>query len=221
MPGTVPLPLVTALGREHAVRLDTCLASGMLVESRDGISFRHELARAAIADEIEPLRRAELHRIAVETLRVQGADAARLAHHAEAAGDVDAIVQFAPIAAAQATARGAHREAAAQYRRALCCGAELPHDRHADLLQRGAHASYLIDRFAEAIEWLRAAVELRRQAGDVRGESDALRQLSAVQRCGGTASTPRSRGWPPSHSSTGWPPIGSWRPRTATRRCWR
>ena len=185
VPGTVPLPLVTALGREHADRLDTCLASGMLVESRDGISFRHDLARAAIADEIEPLRRAGLHRIALDTLRAQGADAARLAHHAEAAGDVDAIVQFAPIAAAQATARGAHREAAAQYRRALCCGAELPPDRHADLLQRGAHASYLIDRFAEAIEWLRAAVELRREAGDVRGESDALRQLSAVQRCGG------------------------------------
>ena len=137
VPGTVPLPLVTALGREHADRLDACLASGMLVESRDGISFRHELARAAIAEEIEPLRRAGLHRIALETLRAQGADAARLAHHAEAAGDVDAIVQFAPIAAAQATARGAHREAAAQYRRALCCGAELPPDRHADCCSEG------------------------------------------------------------------------------------
>ena len=185
VPGTVPLPLVTALGREDADRLDTCLASGMLVESRDGISFRHELARAAIADQIEPLRRAGLHRIALETLRVQGADAARLAHHAEAAGDVDAIVQFAPIAAAQATARGAHREAAAQYRRAAARRHSTAPARHADLLQRGAHASYLIDRFAEAIDWLRAAVELRREEGDVRGESDALRQLSAVQRCGG------------------------------------
>jgi predicted ATPase len=65
VPGTVPLTLVTALGREHADRLDTCLASGMLVESRDGISFRHDLARAAIADEIEPLRRAGLHRTAL------------------------------------------------------------------------------------------------------------------------------------------------------------
>jgi len=185
VPGTVSLTLVTALGREHADRLQTCLTSGMLVESRDGISFRHELARAAIADGIEPLRRAGLHRTALAALRVEGADAARLAHHAEAAGDVDAIVQFAPIAAAQATARGAHREAAAQYRRVLCAGAELRPDRHADLLQRGAHASYLIDRFAEAIEWLRAAVALRREAGDVRRESDALRQLSAVQRCGG------------------------------------
>ena len=54
-------------------------------------------------------------------------------------------LQFAPIAAAQATARGAHREAAAQYRRALCCGAELPPDRHADLLQRGG-ARQLPDR---------------------------------------------------------------------------
>ena len=133
VPGTVPLPLVTALGREHADRLDTCLASGMLVESRDGISFRHDLARAAIADEIEPLRRAGLHRIALETLRAQGADAARLAHHAEAAGDVDAIVQFAPIAAAQATARrcasrggGAVPAGAVLWRRAAARSARRP-----------------------------------------------------------------------------------------------
>ena len=43
----------------------------------------------------------------------------------------------------------------------------------------------MIDRFDEAIRWLEAAVELRRGAGDVGGEGDALRQLSAVQRCGG------------------------------------
>ena len=47
------------------------------------------------------------------------ADPARLAHHADAAGDADAVLRWAPRAAERAAASGAHREAAAQYARAL------------------------------------------------------------------------------------------------------
>ena len=183
--GVVPLRLVSALGGAAASRLDACLSSGMLVEAGDGIAFRHDLARQAIADGIEPLRRASLHRLALEVLRDGGADAARLAHHAEAAGDVDAVEEFAPIAAAEAAARGAHREATAQYRRVLDLCTNLALARRAELLELGGHECYLIDRFDEAIAWLEAAVELRRLDGDVRQEGDALRRLSSVQRCGG------------------------------------
>ncbi len=183
--GIVPLRLVVALGGADAQRLDACLSSGMLVESNDGIAFRHDLARQAIADGIEPLRRASLHRIALEVLGAAGADAARLAHHAEAAGDVAAVEEHAPIAAAEAAARGAHREATAQYRRVLDLCTNLAPARRAELLALGGHECYLIDRFDDAIAWLEAAVELRRFDGDIREVGDTLRQLSAVQRCGG------------------------------------
>ena len=46
-------------------------------------------------------------------------DLARLAHHADAAGDGGAVLRFAPEAAVRASSPGAHREAAAQFRRAL------------------------------------------------------------------------------------------------------
>ncbi len=183
--GTVPLELVSALGGAHAARLGVCLSSGMLVETGDGIAFRHDLAREAIADEIEPLRRVSLHRTALRVLRGAGADAARLAHHAEAAGDASAVEEFAPIAAAQAAARGSHREAAAQYRRVIRPSANLDPARRAELLALGGHEFYLIDRFDEAITALEGAVEMRRADGDIEREGDALRQLSAVQRCGG------------------------------------
>ena len=183
--GTVPLELVSALGGAHATRLGACLSSGMLVETSDGIAFRHDLAREAIADEIEPLRRVSLHRTALRVLRDAGADAARLAHHAEAAGDAAAVEEFAPIAAAQAAARGSHREAAAQYRRVFRPTANLDPARRAELLALGGHEFYMIDRFDEAIAALEGAVEMRRVDGDIPGEGDALRQLSAVQRCGG------------------------------------
>lgn len=183
--GSVPLDLVAALGGVNASRLGACLSSGMLVESSDGIVFRHELAREAIADEIEPLRRVSLHRIALRVLRGSGADVARLAHHADAAGDIAAVEEFAPIAAAEAAARGAHREAAAQYRRVLRVATNLGPARRADLLELGGLECYLVDRFDEAVDWLAAAVELRRSHGDVAAVADALRQLSSVQRCGG------------------------------------
>lgn len=192
--GVVPLRLVAALGGTDAARLDACLSSGMLVEAGDGIAFRHDLARQAIADGIEPLRRSSLHRLALQVLRARGADAARLAHHAEAAGDVDAVEEFAPIAAAEAAARGAHREATAQYRRVLDLCTNLAPARRAELLALGGHECYLVDRFDEAIAWLEAAVELRRLDGDAREEGDALRQLSAVQRCGGRRSDALANG---------------------------
>jgi DNA-binding CsgD family transcriptional regulator len=185
VPGCVPLGLLSALGGVHTDHLAACLASGMLVEMSDGIGFRHELARAAIADRIDPLRRVGLHRIALRTLRTAGADAARLAHHAEAAGDIEAVEELAPLAAARAAASGAHREAAAQFDRALRFGVDLPPERRAELLERGAHECYLIDRFDQGIAWLDAAVELHRLSGNVIGQGDALRQLSALRRCGG------------------------------------
>ena len=46
-------------------------------------------------------------------------DVARLAEHAEAAGDAQAVLKYAPAAAARAATVGAHREAAALYARAV------------------------------------------------------------------------------------------------------
>ena len=117
--GAVPLKLVSALGGAHPRDRPSVWRRACCVESADGVAFRHDLAREAIADEIEPLRRASLHAVALELLRGMGADPARLAHHAEATGDAVAVAEFAPVAAAEAAARGAHREAAEQYRRAL------------------------------------------------------------------------------------------------------
>jgi len=44
---------------------------------------------------------------------------ARLAFHAEAAGDAAAVLRYAPAAAQRAVGLGSHREAAAQFERAL------------------------------------------------------------------------------------------------------
>jgi hypothetical protein len=181
--GPAPPELVAELGGSAAERLGACLASGMLVDSSTGVTFRHDLARVAIAEGVDPLRRMALNRIALGVLRASGADAARLAHHADEARDAEALEEFAPRAAAEAVARGAHREAAAQFHRALRPQRRITDVRRAELLEQGAHELYLTDRFDDAIAWLENAIAIRHATGDVPGEADGWRQLSSIQRC--------------------------------------
>jgi len=121
VPPRAELWLLEALAGEAVDRLDECLTSGMLIFEPAGVEFRHELARLVIDESVPPHRKVGLHRRALAALADPpgGApDLARLAHHAEAARDVDAVLRFAPAAAARAASLGAYREAAAQYARA-------------------------------------------------------------------------------------------------------
>jgi DNA-binding CsgD family transcriptional regulator len=180
--------LLEALAVGAADRLDECLASGMLVAGPAGVAFRHELARLAVEESVPPDRKVGLHRRALAALAdpPHGTpDLARLAHHAEAAGDADAVVRFAPAAAARAVSLGAYREAAAQDARALRFGDRLPPSRRAELLERRSFACYLTDQNDAAVAAVTDALACRRQLGQRLEEGDALRWLSQVLWCPG------------------------------------
>ncbi len=188
VPPNGELWLLEALAPEAIGHIDDCLASGMLSMERDSVAFRHELARLAVEDALPPDRRIALHREALEALAdppVGEPDLARLAHHAEAAGDAEAVLRFAPGAAAHAASLGAHREAAAQYARTLRFGDRLDREERAGFLTRRASECYLTDENAEAIEEERRALDLYRELGDRRMEGDALRALSVFLWCPG------------------------------------
>src|SRR5262249_54565855 len=114
-------------------------------------------------------------------------DLARLVHHAEAAADTDAVLRFAPAAAARAASLGAHREAAAHYGRALRVATGLQPMARAELSARHASEGFLADQFPVAIASGWAAVESFRTAGDRVKEGTALRELSPHLRCTGHA----------------------------------
>src|SRR5215218_2563973 len=188
VPPQAELWLLEALAGDAADGLDKCLASGMLVAAAAGVAFRHELARLAVEESVPPHRRVELHRRALAALADPpgGApDLARLAHHAEAAGDVDAVLRFAPAAATRAASLGAYREAAAQYARALRFGDRLPAAECAELLERRSHACYLTDQNDAAVEAIQDALECRRRLGQRLEEGDSLRWLSQILWCPG------------------------------------
>src|SRR5262245_47457658 len=177
--------MLEALAPAELEHLEECLASGMVVSGRAGVSFRHELARLTVEEAQPPHHRVALHRLAVEALAAQpeGArDLARLAHHAEAAGDRKAVLQFAPAAAARAASLGAHREAAAQYARALRFADSLEPAEHADLFERRAYECYVTGELEGAIEAEELALAHRRTLGDRLAEGDGMRSLSRFYR---------------------------------------
>jgi len=188
VPPPVELWLLETLAAEVVDQLDECLTSGMLAAAPAGVAFRHELARLAVEGSLAPNRRVALHQKALAALADSPSGArelARLAHHAEAAGDREAVLEFAPAAAAQAASLGAHLEAAAQYARALRFAEGQPLEARAELLKRRSFECYLTDQADEAVEAQKGAIECYRRLGDRRSEGDALRGLSATLWCPG------------------------------------
>jgi DNA-binding CsgD family transcriptional regulator len=162
------------------VPLDEVLLSEMARMEGGAVAFRHELARLAFEEGIPPRRRAALHRDVLARLDARDADPARLAHHAEAAGDGAAVLRHAPQAGERAARMGAHREAAAQYARALRWAAALPAAERAELLEHRSYECYLTDQIADAIAAREQTLALRRELGDGIAEGDALRWLSRL-----------------------------------------
>ena len=153
---------------------------------RDRVSVRHELTRRAIADALPVARRLELNARVLAAMEGLGIyDAGRLVHHASEAGDVDALVRYAPIAARDAATSGAHREAAAHYTLALAHEDRFTPAELADLFEECAVERYTIGAAADAVTAQRRTVDITpataRSAG-ARAEPALVVEDHVVQR---------------------------------------
>ena len=184
VPGHIDVPLLEALAGDAVDDLEECLACGVLGPSGNGVAFRHDLARLAVEEALAPNERVALHRRALAALSGR-ADSARLAYHAEGAADGPAVLRYAPLAAARAATAGAHREAAAQYGRALRFAHGAEPAARAALHERRAFECVAADEPRDAIGDLERALELRRELGDRRAEGRLLRTLSSTLWCPG------------------------------------
>src|SRR3984893_18178166 len=159
--------------------LDVCVEKGMLSLEGGIVQFRHELARRAIEASSARARRRALHQKVVEVLRRRpDARASEIAHHAERAADVDALLKFAHRAGEDAARAGAPREPAAHF------AAMLRH-RHAldaalvvEVLEHHAEQAYLMGGADIAVISMTEAAELRRTASDTLGFGRDLTRLT-------------------------------------------
>jgi DNA-binding CsgD family transcriptional regulator/tetratricopeptide (TPR) repeat protein len=159
--------------------LDELSASGLLVDEGIGLRFRHEIARLAITQEIPAHRQALIHAKILSALLASGSrDDARMAFHAEGAGDEEAAVRHASLAARRAVDLGSHREAAAQYERALRWAAHIEPSAQAGLYTGLAEEATLSDQSQTAADADEQALRLWRLLEDRRHEGESLQRYS-------------------------------------------
>ncbi|MDQ7844178.1 MAG: hypothetical protein QN141_09305 [Armatimonadota bacterium] len=154
------------------------VTSGMLRAEGQILTFRHELARQAVLDSLLAQRRAALHGAVLRALLAHGEpDAARVADHAEAAGEVTTLAAWGAAAARRARTLGAHREAAAQFERVLRAAPLAPRER-ATLLFEYAEEAAMLDRVPEALRAMTEATDLWRALGDMLRTGEGLARQS-------------------------------------------
>jgi DNA-binding CsgD family transcriptional regulator/tetratricopeptide (TPR) repeat protein len=163
--------------------LDACTQAGFLARAAGVLTFRHELARVAVEMATPAGRSRELNGRALTALlgRAQTrAEHARLAHHAEAAGDAAAVLEHAPAAARAAASLRGHHEAAAQWARALRVSGSLPPEELALMYEASSFECHIIDEVGEAIAARERALALWREVDEGRRVGDNLRCLSRL-----------------------------------------
>jgi DNA-binding CsgD family transcriptional regulator/tetratricopeptide (TPR) repeat protein len=154
---------------------------GMIELQAGSLRFRHELARLAVARQVAPTGARGWHARILEVLGELGADPAVLVHHAEGAGDDDAVARHAPDAAEAAHRVEAHREAVAHYERALAREDRLAPGRAGALWLGLAQARMAAERSeAEALDAAHRAIALARHDGDAADLGQALAVTSRI-----------------------------------------
>jgi DNA-binding CsgD family transcriptional regulator len=170
--------LLESLVGATADDLDELIDAGVLV-SDETLRFRHEITRLTIEREVAAHRRRPMHAAVLAALQAAGCDdEARLAHHAEGADDADAVLRHAPPAARRAAELGAHREAAAQYERALRFVSQVDDAAVAELYDLLAQETALIDAWDRAADAGEQALARWRRLGERRREGATMSALS-------------------------------------------
>jgi len=151
--------------------VDECVTGGMMRFEAPTYVFRHELVRQSVLSGITPGRLGALHWQVLDRLRAMPMSPrplARLAEHAEMAGDGPAVLEFALAAGDSAAGLGSHREAAAQYSRAMPYADLLELDDLVSLLTKRARECTIADDHEGAIDsWTRVADLLRGTGRDL------------------------------------------------------
>jgi DNA-binding CsgD family transcriptional regulator/tetratricopeptide (TPR) repeat protein len=169
--------LIHAMPDVNAEAVDECVTAGMLRMEGPAYTFRHEIVRQCVLSGITPGRLGALHWQVLDRLRTMPASPrpfARLAEHADMAGDGKALLEFAIPAGDVAAALGSHREAAFQYGRAMPHLDLLGREEQIELLRKRAKECFLTDEQQAAIEAWDGLVGLLREDDRPLELADAL-----------------------------------------------
>lgn len=180
VPGRVPVPLLDRVLPGWYAGADEAERRHLLELGPGHVRFRHELARVAVLSSLTSVRRRSLHERVLRGLLATGGDASDVVHHAEAAGDHEAVARHALVAARRAAAVESNREAHAHYHRALDFLDASPPAEQAAILEEAAAAAYYVGRIEDAHDDVRRALGIHRRLDDRLGLGRCTRILARL-----------------------------------------
>ncbi|HUP97645.1 MAG TPA: AAA family ATPase [Usitatibacter sp.] len=158
-----------------------CESLGVMGTAGRVLRFRHEIARLAILDALGEQGKRLLNARVLEALRAKDhPELARLAHHAEAADERAAALEYSTAAAERAAILGGHREAAQHYTIALRHADDLPETEKGELLEAAAWEYQMTGRAEEGLKARDAAIAIWHRRGDVEREAACLGRMSGL-----------------------------------------
>jgi DNA-binding CsgD family transcriptional regulator len=183
LPVGFELIYLEAVEPEYARAIENCLASKILVIEKGQIFFKHDLYRRTIEESLSPLLRIGLNKKILVLFRSEFEKANQvewIIHHAKNANDNELVVQYAPIAARQAAAVGAHIEAAKLFLSAIEYYPGNDPDVLLEFYEAYAYECYLTNQASEAIIYSQKALEIWNRKRDPERIANCLRFLSRL-----------------------------------------
>ncbi|MFV8816688.1 ATP-binding protein [Haliea sp. E17] len=184
-PAAIDRNLVKALfGGEGEVLAMACVGRKLLVEDNRGmLRFRHELARLATLSRLTALEEQACHGRMFDVLSAQDRSypVDLLVHHAAGALKSGKVLELAPIAARNAAAAGAHREATDHFATALRFAEEAEPQLAAQLYEEWAYeAGLALQIDDEVLDARRHAITLWRALNRPDKVGENLRWISRL-----------------------------------------
>lgn len=181
-PGGLELELARTLLDEGLADLVEAELHEIIRVSESEVSFRHELARRAIVSGLPALHARRLQEKVTRALRAQDkVDSVRLVHHAVQCADEHTVAAYAPAAARESAAAGAHSQALALYAAALRVQALLPRAMLAEVLDGYAWELHNANDFQSALHHGELAVAIYEDVADPSTLSRALVRLARLR----------------------------------------
>ncbi|HVU55037.1 MAG TPA: AAA family ATPase [Puia sp.] len=183
--------LPTGLEVRHLERIDpsyieaieSCMDMKILLLKNGVILFKHELYRRTIESSLSPLLRVALNKKILDLFLgsfEQNQEIERIIHHAKNCNEYDLVVRYAPLAAKQAAAVGAHQEAVKLYYSAIEYYQGSDKDVLLQLYEPYAYECYLTNQLKEAIIYQGRALKIWRERNNQERIGDCLRFLSRL-----------------------------------------
>ena len=183
--------LPTGFGRKYfektepsyAASVQISLDAAILVLRDEMLFFKHELYRRTVEASLSPLTRIGYNKKILDVLLEsykKNRQIEKIVHHAKNANEYDTVVQYAPLAARQAAAVGAHTEAARLFLTAIEYYQGNDKDVLIEFYEGYAYECYLTSNNKEGIIYARKSLDLLKEKNDTEKTGNCLRFLSRL-----------------------------------------